>query len=569
MSPVTFPSPILELAFEDPGTEPNWIDFSSVLKRFSFHRGRSSERDQTEAGRIEVVLDDPTRQLDPANTASPYYPFVRPMRRIRLKGELPTTSTPFRMRSSHMRGGDSLRGGGAITIDLISGFTDSFSPRLGLNELGEVVIEATDAFAIFALADFDYDLGVDAVSLSPALFDLSGARVARVLDAVSWSETDRRIDPGVWHIWVADTPAGGSTVIPISGTALQHLQDVAVTEGGAVFMGPDGAVVFYDSARDPIIGSDDTWGDLAPEHQCYEISLDYDMSRLWNAIAVSAPTQATLLRSNATSIARYFERSQTFQILAASNIPFSQTAVEVLADELIERYREPRLRITALRPRGQDDWVKVLGKNLLDRITVRKRPVAGSMISQDSAIEGITITHDHSKPWQVTWTLSALPVVYPSLLTVNQQSLETDTTGWVAESGAAISRTTAQAKLGTASLLIAPTGGDAKVTTTPNNSIAVIPAATYRATAFYRAKTQETGGERMCHVEIDWRTAANVFISTSTGTSLRDRSSKFSSVELEATAPGTAAFAVLRLVVEAATVALDHYADAIAFNRSS
>ena len=74
-----------------------------------------------------------------------------------------------------------------------------------------------------------------------------------------------------------------------------------------------------------------------------------------------------------------------------------------------------------------------------------------------------------------------------NLLTTNQASVETDTTGFSAIAGCTIARTTAQAKVGAASLLVTSTtgasGGGAAGTPRATSGKAVTPGVTYTGIA--------------------------------------------------------------------------------------
>jgi hypothetical protein len=86
------PEALVEISFDDPAvTTPTWTDVSTYargiqgLDIFSSSRGRDSEQNLADAGVITVNLDNRDRRFDPTNTASPYYPNVIPMRRIRIR----------------------------------------------------------------------------------------------------------------------------------------------------------------------------------------------------------------------------------------------------------------------------------------------------------------------------------------------------------------------------------------------------------------------------------------------------------------------------------------------------
>jgi len=148
-----------------------------------------------------------------------------------------------------------------------------------------------------------------------------------------------------------------------------------------------------------------------------------------------------------------------------------------------------------------------------------------------------------------------------NLLTKNQASLETNTTGWAALTNCAIAQTAAQALDGTKSLsLTASAGGTMDATTSTGTSgIAVTPGQIYSALAYFRTAVTA----RACLVAIAWYTAAGTFISESAGATANDTSAGWTQANVSAAAPATAAFAAVRVRVNAAAAAEVHYVDEI------
>jgi hypothetical protein len=77
-------------------------------------------------------------------------------------------------------------------------------------------------------------------------------------------------------------------------------------------------------------------------------------------------------------------------------------------------------------------WNEILRKEIGDRVLVRNRPIYGGTIEQESVIQGISLDVPSLKDWNIVFNLSPpLEVVSnPNLLTENQASMETDTSGW-------------------------------------------------------------------------------------------------------------------------------------------
>ena len=150
-----------------------------------------------------------------------------------------------------------------------------------------------------------------------------------------------------------------------------------------------------------------------------------------------------------------------------------------------------------------------------------------------------------------------------NFLSANQASLETNTDGWVAATNCSIARSTAQASDGTASLQITATAsGDAIASTTTATAFAVIPNSDFSAICSFRAGTTS----RSCQVGIRWLTSAGATISTSYGTAVTDSSSAWTTAQVSAVAPATAALAQVFTKVVSAGAGEVHYVDKIALH---
>src|SRR4051794_22419655 len=87
----------VEIAFPTPprSTSPVWVDVTDYVAEVpSVKRGRQHELNQFSAGAGSVVFDNSDRRFDPTFANSPYFPNVRPMRRIRISGVTNSGTTP-------------------------------------------------------------------------------------------------------------------------------------------------------------------------------------------------------------------------------------------------------------------------------------------------------------------------------------------------------------------------------------------------------------------------------------------------------------------------------------------
>ncbi len=78
----------------DPNAVPSWSELTARFRGArGVSRGRQYELDQNQTGQPTIVLDDLDEDLNPANTASPYYPNVVPYRQCVLQAMWPNSGT--------------------------------------------------------------------------------------------------------------------------------------------------------------------------------------------------------------------------------------------------------------------------------------------------------------------------------------------------------------------------------------------------------------------------------------------------------------------------------------------
>ena len=150
-----------------------------------------------------------------------------------------------------------------------------------------------------------------------------------------------------------------------------------------------------------------------------------------------------------------------------------------------------------------------------------------------------------------------------NVLSANQASLETNTTGWIAVTNSSIARSTAQFSDGSASLEITATAsGDATASTTTATKFAVTANQEFSAIANFKAGSTT----RDCAVGIRYLTSAGATISTTFGTAVSATSSAFVTASATVLAPPTATHAQVFVKVISASASGVHYVDKIAFH---
>lgn len=173
-------------------------------------RGRQSELGTVQAGTLSLTLQNATRRYDSTNTASIYYPYVRPMTRIRLRARWPQTSGTW--------------------VTRWTGYVNAWTPAYPGPRQAIVRVRAVDAFGAFARAE------TSVISGGGGEYSDSAERTA--LNQIGW--------PGVTDY----TRSGGQTRIApgsyLNLNALQYMQTIAATENGMFFIGANGFPTFQD-----------------------------------------------------------------------------------------------------------------------------------------------------------------------------------------------------------------------------------------------------------------------------------------------------------------------------------
>lgn len=381
-----------EIAFAtDPAVAPVWVDVSHWLQGFSIERGRQQELNRMEASTARILFDNVDRRFDPTNAASPYAPNVVPMRRVRL----------------------SVLWGGAH-YQLFSGYVETWPPSYPGPLDSNVEVKATDGFKVLNLKNLNASYAAQ----------LSGARISAVLDAVGWPSADRQIAAG-------DTTVQAATLVNVS--ALQHLQDVIDAENGLLFMNGAGKVVFVNRGARvlaPYTVSQATFGDGVGELLYADIDFDYSDVQLWNEVRITRQGGTEQVVTDVASQTRYYPRTLTKGGLLMATDADALGA----AQWILSRFKTPSLRVERVELDGEADpanlWPQLFGRELGDRVTVRKTPPGGgARMEQIGHIEHVeTAWSANGGVWNHAWQLSPADLqLYWILDDATQSVLDTST----------------------------------------------------------------------------------------------------------------------------------------------
>jgi hypothetical protein len=261
--------------------------------------------------------------------------------------------------------------------------------------------------------------------------ELSGTRVGRVLDAVSWSSSARAIAAGQSDV-IAYTFTDVDFIDPLS-----HLQDVTTSELGNLFVDRTGSVVFLDRFTSVTTTSSGIFTD-EPSTDTGDIGYSdlqksFDKDLIYNDWRGTRSGGSVVQEAlDSISITKYAQRAQSRTPLLPAD---SDVANQMQA--LLNAYKEPSMRvsqITVTPGNSTAAWLQVLSRELLDKLTVREHPPGGGApFVQDSLIQQIdfTVDKDPASTKVVYSLLQANPTSYLILDDATSGTLDsTNTLGY-------------------------------------------------------------------------------------------------------------------------------------------
>lgn len=398
---------------------PAYQDMSSRLLTFSSRRGRNYERGQIDAGTANPKYMNKDRALDPFYTSSPYYPNVVPMTRIQ------HYATWL-----------------GIDYHLHTGFVQRWPIAWDGPTWGTTSPAAVDALGALASADL--------TGTFPQ--ETTGARIARVLDAISWPASVPA-GAGYWTLGggalgtttnlgygtaVTSLDTGQATVqavtIPTDQpvSALQHIQEIADAEPGVFFFDGQGRAVFHDRRHRYTATTAATFSDnpTGGEIQYEDLQPDLDVAKVVNEVIASttiAAATVTATAQNTASIQRYWRRTEHLTPPLTSLADLQDRANFEL---VLSATPSPRFDQVTVRPDGQQTaWPTVLGLDVGSKVVVKRTP-AGSGITQtiQKTCFVESVQHTVTKTdWTVTFQMSPADA-YLAVWTLDTSALDQTTT---------------------------------------------------------------------------------------------------------------------------------------------
>ena len=351
------------------------VDLTPNVRNITINRGRNVTSDQYVAGTAVVRVLDPDGAWNPQNTSSPYYPYLVPLRKLRISA---TTATKDAF--------------------LFSGYTTEYRYTFPTGqEIGYVDIYCSDAFKLFNLAQ------VQTVADSGS-GQSTGTRIGKLLDQITFPTNMRTVATGE-SLCQADP----STL----RTALGALKNVEFSEQGAFYIDGSGTAVF--KSRNEVVSS--ISGTPIEFNQTTGIpyrSLVYafDDKLIINQSNITRYGGTAQFAQNADSVTKYFPHQYSANDIVvdtdASALNIARTYVATRAETTI---RIDAMTVDLLDPDVPTDTMIAL--DYFQNVRITNVGEAGSTIVKTLQVQGLT------------WNIS------PNAMDVTVTTLEPITDGFV------------------------------------------------------------------------------------------------------------------------------------------
>lgn len=328
------------------------VDLSDQTRQITIRRGRNIMRDTYEAGSCTVRVTDIDGSWNPQNTNSIYYPYLTPMRKLRVAA---TTSTTQQF--------------------LFSGYVESYKytyPQSS-QELGFVDIVCSDAFRLMQLAS------VVTVTGATAGQD-TGARIGKILDMMQWPTNMRAID------------TGNSTCIADPGysrAGLEAIKNAEFSEQGAAYISAEGNLVFKNrtnvikaSANTPIEFNSTTGIPFK------SLTFAFDDKLIVNSSSMTRYGSTAQTAENSASIATYFpHQSNQSNLVIQTDADALNIAKIYVATRASTDIRIDSMSIDLLDPNVPTNTI--LGIDYFDQLKITSIQPDGSTIVKTLQCQGV------------------------------------------------------------------------------------------------------------------------------------------------------------------------------------
>ena len=346
------------------------VDVSNQVNRIETNRGRTALSDQFQTGALTLRITDQNGDFNPQNVSGPYYNLLTPMKKVQITATF-----------------------NGVTYPVFSGFITSYVttyPGESDDTVAITTIQAVDAFRLAQIAQ------ISTVADSGA-GQLSGTRVNKLLDSISWPQSMRDIDAGLTTM-----QADPGT----NRTALSALTTVSNSEYGALYVDGYGSFVFQDRAvtvgsigATPTVFADNGTGIVY-----FDASWTLNDVLIFNKATITRTGGSAQVASNQASIDKYFLHSYYLDSLLmetdAVALDYAQAYVASRAETTI---RCDAIVLDLYTPNYDTGVVAALDLDFFDPITIITTQPGGSLLEKTLQIFGVRMNITPNS-WKTTFT---------------------------------------------------------------------------------------------------------------------------------------------------------------------
>lgn len=349
------------------GPDDVWEDVTQWVRAVDTDSAFGRDVRSWEAGTARIVLDDRDGRFNPDNPNSPYringISSIRPWRPVRARAAYGGVEYP-------------------IWRGYVKPWDERYSAVRGPNTGDvELTLACVDEFG--SLARYN-PLAQNSIGQG----ETSGVRIHRILNNAG-------------HMGPRDIHPGNVTMqaTTLANNVVTDLKLTADSEGGAVYVGPDGTIIFQhnyalientrSNTRQVLWGDDPAAGELPYT----DVEPNYDGDMIINVAQYARVNGTAQVVTNEASRALYGPAGLPRTDLMCE----TDAQVKTLAQFDILQYADPTQRIshigvTPLSPdpaRSAQMWPVVLGARVRDLHRVLRRPAGGYTITKDVHVSGI------------------------------------------------------------------------------------------------------------------------------------------------------------------------------------
>jgi hypothetical protein len=327
------------------------IDLTPSVRSITIENGRNIQSDTYQAGTAVIRVYDSDGSWNPQNTSSIYYPFLVPLRKIRVAA---TTATAQEF--------------------LFSGYTTEYRYFYDQAEnVGYVDIYAADAFRLLNLAQ------VTTVTDSGA-GQATGTRIGKILNEIDFPANMRTISTGQ-SLCQADPGT--------LRTSLSAIQNVEFSEQGAFYFDGSGTAVFKsrNEVASSISGTPidfNQTGDIPYKNLVFA----FDDKLIINTASIQRIGGTAQVYQNADSVTKYFPHQYSAQDLV---IDTDANALNIAAT-FVATHAETTIRIDAMTVDLLDTAVPtdtMIGLDYFTNVRISNIQPDGSTIVKTLQVQGL------------------------------------------------------------------------------------------------------------------------------------------------------------------------------------